>query len=53
MIDLIGRQYYRLAWWRVGAEELNYRRFFDVDTLAAVRVELPEVFGPPTRCCST
>ncbi len=44
MIELIGRQYYRLAWWRVGAEELNYRRFFDVDTLAAVRVELPEVF---------
>ena len=42
--ELVDRQWYRLAWWRVGAEELNYRRFFDVDTLAAVRVEDPEVF---------
>ncbi len=36
---LVDRQWYRLAWWRVADEELNYRRFFDVDTLAAVRVE--------------
>jgi len=41
---LVDRQWYRLAWWRVADEELNYRRFFDVDTLAAVRVEDPEVF---------
>ena len=38
------RQYYRLAYWRVADEELNYRRFFDVGTLAAVRVEDPDVF---------
>ncbi len=37
-------QWYRLAHWRVADEELNYRRFFDVDTLAAVRVETQEVF---------
>ena len=37
-------QWYRLAHWRVADEELNYRRFFDVDTLAAVRVENQEVF---------
>jgi len=44
MEELVDRQWYRLAWWRVADEELNYRRFFDVDTLAAVRVEDPEVF---------
>ena len=38
------RQYYRLADWRRANSELNYRRFFDVTTLAAVRVEDPEVF---------
>lgn len=42
--DLVDRQWYRLAWWRVADEELNYRRFFDVDTLAAIRVEYPAVF---------
>jgi (1->4)-alpha-D-glucan 1-alpha-D-glucosylmutase len=41
----IDRQYYRLAWWRVADEELNYRRFFDVDTLAALRMEDPAVFA--------
>jgi (1->4)-alpha-D-glucan 1-alpha-D-glucosylmutase len=42
--ELVDRQWYRLAWWRVADEELNYRRFFDVDTLAAIRVEDPRVF---------
>jgi (1->4)-alpha-D-glucan 1-alpha-D-glucosylmutase len=37
-------RHYRLAWWRLGAEEVNYRRFFDVSSLAAVRVEDPTVF---------
>lgn len=44
LTDLLERQWYRLAYWKVADEELNYRRFFDVDTLAAVRVELPAVF---------
>jgi (1->4)-alpha-D-glucan 1-alpha-D-glucosylmutase len=38
------RQHYRLVSWKRGAAELTYRRFFDVSTLAAVRVEDPEVF---------
>ena len=42
--ELVDRQHYRLAYWRVANEELNYRRFFDVGTLAAVRVEDPAVF---------
>ncbi len=42
--QLIRDQAYRLAFWRVAAEEINYRRFFDINDLAAIRVELPEVF---------
>jgi (1->4)-alpha-D-glucan 1-alpha-D-glucosylmutase len=42
--ELVTEQWYRLAHWRVADEELNYRRFFDVDTLAAVRVETQDVF---------
>ncbi|MFH1485027.1 MAG: malto-oligosyltrehalose synthase [Chloroflexota bacterium] len=46
MLDaLIDAQAYRLAFWRVAAEEINYRRFFDINDLAAVRVEQPEVFA--------
>jgi (1->4)-alpha-D-glucan 1-alpha-D-glucosylmutase len=36
--------HYRLMSWRRGNTELNYRRFFDITTLAGVRVEDPEVF---------
>ena len=38
-------QAYRLAYWRTAAEEINYRRFFDVNELAAVRTEDPLVFA--------
>ncbi|MGK7223366.1 malto-oligosyltrehalose synthase [Kocuria flava] len=38
------RQHYELINWRRGDDELNYRRFFTVATLAGVRVEDPEVF---------
>ena len=41
---LVNHQAYRLAYWRVAAEEINYRRFFDINQLAAIRIELPEVF---------
>ena len=44
LVELVDRQHYRLAHWRVGDEELNYRRFFDVGTLVAIRVEDEEVF---------
>ncbi|HVT01965.1 MAG TPA: malto-oligosyltrehalose synthase [Thermoanaerobaculia bacterium] len=42
--SLLEQQWYRLAYWRVAAEEINYRRFFDVTDLIGVRVEDPEVF---------
>ncbi len=42
--DVLDRQHYLLAGWREKDDVLGYRRFFDVDTLVAVRVELPEVF---------
>ncbi len=43
--NLLDRQHYRLAFWRRANEELDYRRFFDVATLGAVRIEDPEVFA--------
>ncbi|TQM44039.1 malto-oligosyltrehalose synthase [Pseudonocardia cypriaca] len=43
------RQHYRLVSWKRGAAELTYRRFFDVSTLAALRVELPEIFEKTHR----
>jgi len=46
---LLNDQSYRLAFWRVAAEEINYRRFFDVNDLAAIRMELPEVFDATHR----
>jgi (1->4)-alpha-D-glucan 1-alpha-D-glucosylmutase len=41
---LLSAQAYRLADWRVAGDEINYRRFFDVNHLAAIRMELPQVF---------
>ena len=46
---LLDRQSYRLAFWRVAAEEINYRRFFDITELAAVRMEDPVVFKDTHR----
>lgn len=42
--ELVREQHYRLTWWREGAAGLNWRRFFDIDTLIGVRVESPAVF---------
>src|SRR4029453_9977654 len=36
---LLERQHYRLAYWRLAGSEINYRRFFDINTLAGLRVE--------------
>lgn len=41
---LLEAQPYRLAYWQVAADEINYRRFFDINTLAGLRVEAEEVF---------
>jgi (1->4)-alpha-D-glucan 1-alpha-D-glucosylmutase len=42
--ELIKAQAFRLAYWRVAADDINYRRFFDVNDLAALRQENEEVF---------
>lgn len=44
-IAVHGRQHYELMDWRRADYDLNYRRFFAVNTLAGIRVEVPEVFG--------
>jgi (1->4)-alpha-D-glucan 1-alpha-D-glucosylmutase len=44
---LLERQAYRLAHWRVAADEINYRRFFDINDLAALRMENQDVRGHP------
>ncbi len=46
---LFDEQWYRLAYWRVASDEINYRRFFDVNDLAAIRVEDPRVFDAVHR----
>ena len=43
--SLLSEQTYRLADWRVAGDEVNYRRFFDINHLAAIRMERPEVFA--------
>jgi (1->4)-alpha-D-glucan 1-alpha-D-glucosylmutase len=47
--ELLETQAYRLAYWRTASHEINYRRFFDIDTLAGLRVEHPEVFDATHR----
>ncbi|HEX2831836.1 MAG TPA: malto-oligosyltrehalose synthase [Thermoanaerobaculia bacterium] len=51
--DLLDRvlqaQWYRLAYWRIASETINYRRFFDVTDLVGIRVENPEVFEARNR----
>ncbi|MBM3599481.1 MAG: malto-oligosyltrehalose synthase [Alphaproteobacteria bacterium] len=41
---LLERQHYRLAYWRVAADEVNYRRFFDISDLASIRMENRALF---------
>ena len=42
--ELLEAQAYRLAYWRVASDEINYRRFFDINELAALRMENESVF---------
>ena len=46
---LLENQAYRLAHWRTASEEVNYRRFFDINDLAGIRMERPEVFEATHR----
>ncbi|MBX6320233.1 MAG: malto-oligosyltrehalose synthase [Rhodospirillaceae bacterium] len=41
---LLEEQSYRVAFWRVATHEINYRRFFDINELAGLRIEHPELF---------
>lgn len=41
---LLERQHYRLAWWRCAGDEINWRRFFDINGLAGLRIEDDAVF---------
>lgn len=42
--NLLDKQFFRLAYWKVGTEELNYRRFFAINGLISLRAEIPDVF---------
>ena len=48
---LLEEQAYRLAYWRVASAEINYRRFFDINELAGLRMERREVFEATHACC--
>ena len=47
--ELLEAQAFRLAYWRVASDDINYRRFFDVNDLAALRVENEAVFEATHR----
>jgi len=47
--DLLEKQAWRLAYWRVASDEINYRRFFDINDLAGIRVENEAVFEATHR----
>ncbi len=51
--DLLEHQAYRLAYWRTAFHEINYRRFFDINELVAIRMEEPEVFDAAHRLLGT
>jgi (1->4)-alpha-D-glucan 1-alpha-D-glucosylmutase len=46
---LIQRQYWRASHFRVAGDDINYRRFFNVNELAGLRIELPDVFDHTHR----
>jgi (1->4)-alpha-D-glucan 1-alpha-D-glucosylmutase len=50
---LLEQQAYRIAYWRVAADEINYRRFFNINDLAGIRIELPELFERAHRLVLT
>src|SRR5439155_9425333 len=51
--QLLDRQFFRLRYWKYGVNNVNYRRFFDNSTLAALRMEDPRVFAATHRLLKT
>jgi (1->4)-alpha-D-glucan 1-alpha-D-glucosylmutase len=47
--DILEAQSYRLAYWRVASDEINYRRFFNINDLAGLRIEQQELFDAAHR----
>lgn len=47
--EILTSQFFRLSFWKVASEEINYRRFFNINELIALRMECPEAFR---RCHS-
>ncbi len=47
--EVLEQQHYRLAHWKTSFDEINYRRFFDVNQLGAIRMEVPRVFEDAHR----
>lgn len=47
--EMLNDQHYRLAHWKTGVHEVNYRRFFAIDTLIGLRMENPKVFEETHR----
>jgi malto-oligosyltrehalose synthase len=45
LAELLEAQHYRPAYWRLARRQVNYRRFFDIDSLVGVRVEDPDVYA--------
>jgi (1->4)-alpha-D-glucan 1-alpha-D-glucosylmutase len=46
---ILEAQSYRLAHWRIASSDINYRRFFDINGLAGLRIEEPEIFEQAHR----
>jgi (1->4)-alpha-D-glucan 1-alpha-D-glucosylmutase len=47
--EILERQYWRLSYWKTAGYEINYRRFFDINELVALRMEDPQVFWDAHR----
>jgi (1->4)-alpha-D-glucan 1-alpha-D-glucosylmutase len=51
--QILEEQNYRLAYWKTGTHEINYRRFFAIDTLVGLHMESPAVFEECHRLLQT
>jgi maltooligosyltrehalose synthase len=44
LFELLGMQSFRLCYWKMASDEINYRRFFEINDLMSIRMETEEVF---------